>query len=169
MQTRHHLLALALVATVIAAILPQEDKLDSEIVEALDTPNKKTERIQPRSHTLNSPQKGRHWKSTPKTINIFYQAPAVPLIPKIVKAHKPAAPIEIQQPVAPALPFSYFGKMVETNSTIAYISNGGRNYAVKGGETIDGIYKIKLVDSQKVVFEYLPLHTEQTLIIRGTN
>ncbi len=170
MQTRHIVLGLALFATIIASILPYENDTATEVVEALEMPTKKMTNVQhsmPQT-TLSLPTE-RRWQSNDEVVDIFYQAPPVVPKPTVSRLIKPALPMPPPQPVAPALPFTYFGKMTEANSTTAYLNKGGRNYAVKGGETIDGIYKIKLVDTQKVIFEYLPLQTEQTLVIRGAN
>lgn len=70
-------------------------------------------------------------------------------------------------PTAPPLPFTYLGKMIDGALITVFVSKNGRNLTLKGGETIEGLYAVKSIDAQKVVFEYIPLNLEQILSIRG--
>lgn len=83
---------------------------------------------------------------------------------ELVGEHTPSIPAA---PTAPPLPFTYLGKMIDGALITVFVSKNGRNLTLKGGETIEGLYAVKSIDAQKVVFEYIPLNLEQILSIRG--
>ena len=72
-------------------------------------------------------------------------------------------------PAPPPLPFKYLGKMMEEGKLTVFITNQDRNYAVKTGDTIEGSYRVDSVETQRVLFTYLPLNMQQTLVIGGVN
>jgi len=72
-------------------------------------------------------------------------------------------------PTPPPLPFKYMGKLLEEGKLTVFITNQDRNYAVKAGDTIEGSYRVDRVDPQQVLFTYLPLNMQQTLVIGGVN
>ena len=72
-------------------------------------------------------------------------------------------------PTPPPLPFQYMGKLLEEGKLTVFITNQDRNYAVKAGDTIEGSYRVDRVDPQQVLFTYLPLNMQQTLVIGGVN
>lgn len=72
-------------------------------------------------------------------------------------------------PTPPPLPFQYMGKLFEEGKLTVFITNQDRNYAVKAGDTIEGSYRVDRVDPQQVLFTYLPLNMQQTLVIGGVN
>lgn len=102
--------------------------------------------------------------------DLFALAPRVVIAPKPL-IRKPAIVMAMAKlkPTAPALPFIYIGKMLVEGKATVYVSKDGRNYALTGGEVIDGVYNVIHVDQHKVTFQYVPLKIEQELIIRGTN
>jgi hypothetical protein len=79
-----------------------------------------------------------------------------------------AAPVV---PVAPAMPFSYMGKMFdeESGKLVLYLAKGDVPYSVKVGDLIDGTYRVEGVTEAELTFIYLPLNTKQTLIIGDSN
>ena len=72
-------------------------------------------------------------------------------------------------PTPPPLPFRYMGKLLEEGKLTVFITNQERNYAVKAGDTIEGSYRVDRIDPQQVLFTYLPLNMQQTLVIGGVN
>ena len=72
-------------------------------------------------------------------------------------------------PAPPPLPFTYMGKLQEDGRLTVFLTQQDRNYAVKTGDTLDGVYRVDSVEAQRVVFTYLPLNMQQTLSIGGVN
>lgn len=176
MQQRHLILGLVLLMTVVAAVYPEKDNT-FEVIEAISSHQDKTtgNLITPNEHALNHAtplpaNHSRYWEHEKNIIDLFYNKPKVTIVtsPAAVSL-APTINLSPPEPVAPPLPFSYLGKMVEENKTTVYVSKAGRNYVLRGGEVIDGIYTVKSVDVQQVVFEYTPLKIDQVLIIRGAN
>ncbi len=66
-------------------------------------------------------------------------------------------------PVAPALPFTYMGRMVENNNTTLFLSRQDQSYSVKINGVLDKNYRVDQISSEQVVFTYLPLNVQQTL------
>ena len=75
----------------------------------------------------------------------------------------PPPPPPAPKPVAPPLPFQYFGHMATGQETKAFLNYQGRVIAVKTGEVINGTYAVQSVSRNEVIFVYLPLKETQTL------
>lgn len=84
-----------------------------------------------------------------------------PKAPPVVAAPPPPPPA----PVAPALPFTYLGRMVEENNTVLFLSKQDQSYSVKVAGIIDKNYRVESINDDQVVFTYLPLNIQQTLSI----
>ena len=67
-----------------------------------------------------------------------------------------------EKPVAPPLPFKYFGRLTEKGKTDVYVMRGEDLLAVAAGETL-GEYRVDAVSESSISFTYLPLKTKQTL------
>jgi hypothetical protein len=76
-----------------------------------------------------------------------------------VETQKAAAPAA---PVVPALPFRYFGKLVENGATDVFVMRGDELIALKQGQQI-GDYRVEEIAANGISFTYLPLKTRQTL------
>lgn len=75
-------------------------------------------------------------------------------------------PQPIPDPVAPPLPFQYFGKTEvagEPGSILIHLIKDGVVYSVRVGENIDQNYKLEKMGEDSVLINYLPLSTKQTL------
>lgn len=81
----------------------------------------------------------------------------------------PPKPEPPPPPAPPPLPFKYMGKLLDEGQLTVFITKQDRNYAVKTGDTIEGAYRVESVDAQRVLFTYLPLNMQQTLVIGGVN
>jgi hypothetical protein len=66
-------------------------------------------------------------------------------------------------PAAPPLPFAYMGKVVDDGIETVFLTRQDKNYAVKTGETIDGVYRLEKIEPSSVTFTYLPLRQRQRL------
>jgi hypothetical protein len=75
------------------------------------------------------------------------------------KEAKQAAP---EQPVAPPLPFQYFGRITENGKTEVFLMRGDELLSVAPGQTL-GEYRVDKVGAGSIAFTYLPLKTKQTL------
>ena len=67
-----------------------------------------------------------------------------------------------EKPVAPPLPFKYFGKLTENGKTEVFVMRGEDLLAVAPGEKL-GEYRVDAVSEASISFTYLPLKTKQTL------
>lgn len=72
---------------------------------------------------------------------------------------------EIVQPVAPPLPFTFVGKFDDAGSYTVFIEKAGRNFIVKEGDLIDGVYRVDAIKPTEMVFTYIPMNESQTLVI----
>ena len=173
MQVRHLLLGFALLITVVAALYTKQEK-QFDVVGVVEHPTKLADakrvdfQYTSKSVTQDATFQARQWEFSSKTIDLFYIKPKVIAPPPPSRlATAPVVDLTPPTPVAPPLPFTYVGKMVEENKLTIYASKAGRNYILKEGDMIEGMYSVKSIDSEKVIFEYLPLQFEQILVIRG--
>jgi len=72
-------------------------------------------------------------------------------------ASKPAAP------VAPALPYTYFGRMTEDGKTLVFLQRGERSYTVGTGDVLENVYRVDDITPTAVILTYLPLKQRQSL------
>lgn len=99
----------------------------------------------------------RGWDAVPVPVAVA-PAPVAVAVIAVPDAPPPA-------PVAPPLPFSFMGRLSDGANATVYISRGEESWTVKGGETLDGNYKVASVAPQQIVFEYVPTGTQQTLAL----
>jgi hypothetical protein len=76
-------------------------------------------------------------------------------------AQASSAPV-VEKPVAPPLPFQYFGRLTENGKTEVFVMRGEELLAISPGQTI-GDYRVEQVAEAGISFTYLPLKTKQTL------
>lgn len=168
MSPRNYLLGLALILTIVAAIYPSQDN-SMEIVETTTVrTTKPLNTVRTVSEAQNVELNSREWVVEKDVRDLFYIKPKVVEVPVQAKQELPVI-VEPSQPVAPPLPFTYLGKMTEEGQITVYVAKPGRNYALRGGEIIDGMYKVQSIDAQKIIFNYIPLSSEQILVTRGAN
>jgi hypothetical protein len=79
----------------------------------------------------------------------------------------PPKPLPPPPPSAPPLPFAFMGKLVEDGQLTVFLTKQERNYVVKAGDTLDGMYKVEAVTPTMLTLVYLPLNIKQTLMIGG--
>lgn len=83
-----------------------------------------------------------------------------PAPPKAKPAGPPPPP---PRPMAPPLPFTFLGKMVENGEIVVFLSNADRNIVARTGDIIDGVYKVDSITPTSMTMTYLPLNAKQTL------
>lgn len=90
-------------------------------------------------------------------------------IKQVKKTVQPAIKAMIKvEPVAPRLPFSYIGKLVENDVTKVFLLEGQALHIVSQGDKVGKDYKLKHVDEQQISLLYLPLNTIQNMNIGKT-
>jgi hypothetical protein len=99
-------------------------------------------------------------KTEPGAENLFETGTWEPPPPKVVA--RPGPP---PAPAPPALPFTYFGKMGDAGQTIVFLDAGGKSYAARIGDVLDGQYRVEDIKDRIMVLTYLPLQQQQTLNI----
>lgn len=72
-----------------------------------------------------------------------------------------------EKPKAPPLPFTYLGHLVEDKGIALFLGRQQRTLIVRTGDVIDGTYRIDAITAQRAMFTYLPLDTQQPLILRN--
>jgi hypothetical protein len=75
-------------------------------------------------------------------------------------AHSPAVPVI---PVAPPLPFTFTGKMIENGHVKVFLQEGETLYTVSEGEMLGSRYKVLGLENGKISLLYLPLNVTQTI------
>lgn len=76
---------------------------------------------------------------------------------------KKVAPPPPPPPEPPPLPYAYLGKWTENDETLIVLSKQRENVLVRGGETLDDIYRVESVGESELVLRYLPLDVTQVL------
>lgn len=76
-----------------------------------------------------------------------------------------AAANEPAKPAAPALPFQYFGKLIENGKREVFLLRGEELLSIQAGKTY-GEYRVDRIADTRISFTYLPLKTKQTLDIQ---
>lgn len=69
----------------------------------------------------------------------------------------------VAPPVAPPLPYAYFGRMNEGRDVVVFLQRGDRTYTARRGETLDPEYRIADITDDAIVIVYLPLKQRQSL------
>lgn len=88
--------------------------------------------------------------------------------PPAAKAGRPAPP---PAPVAPPLPYSYMGRLVDDGVPTVFLLRQGQDkpYLAKAGDILDGQYRVISIHPPLVEFIYIPLGQKQTLNIGSSD
>lgn len=80
----------------------------------------------------------------------------------------PPPPAPAGPPQPPPLPFTYLGRLIDNGQVTVYLEDDDdRNLAVRQGDVINGVYKVKRISPAAVTFVYLPMKKQQTLDIES--
>jgi hypothetical protein len=81
-----------------------------------------------------------------------------------------AAPVAQQpaKPVAPPLPFQYFGRLTENGKTEVFVMRGEELLSIAAGQKL-GDYRVDKVTDASISFTYLPLKMKQSLDLPALN
>ena len=108
---------------------------------------------------LNIENLTRHKVDLPK------EDPFVAKLPPPPPPPAPTPPPPPPAPVAPALPFTFMGRMVENDHTTVFLTKQNESYSVKLNDVLEREYRVDKIDNDQVTFTYLPLNVQQTLYI----
>jgi len=75
----------------------------------------------------------------------------------------PPPPPVTPRPAAPPLPFRYVGAIEEQGERRALVMQGEQLHLLRGGDEVDGRYRVERVSDAGIDFLYLPLKQRQTL------
>lgn len=79
-------------------------------------------------------------------------------------APPPRAAMPPPVPSAPRLPFDYLGKIEEaTRAPVFFLQKGEKMYAVRAGDTIEGIYRVEGEAGGRLRLTYLPMDFAQAV------
>ncbi len=78
-----------------------------------------------------------------------------------VATHAAKAPA----PVAPPLPYSYMGKLIEAGELTVFLTRQNKPYVIHPGDILDDQYRVDIIRPTLVEFTYLPLKQKQMLNI----
>lgn len=160
MNTRQRWLALALVATVVAAFWPGREDSD-EVVETVRRVAKSTPSaapaVVPNSATQVTP--AARVRLADMQEDLFPSQTWVPPPPP----PKPFIPPPPPPPKPPPLPFKYLGRWVEGGELTLFLVQGEQPLLVQQGQVLSGNWRVDEISDRRVVFTYLPLDMQTTL------
>lgn len=87
----------------------------------------------------------------------WYEPPPPPPPPP------PQDPVPEPAPVAPPVPFTYFGRYDDPPTRIVVLAKGEQIYTVSEGDVIDETYRVEHIADGSVSLVYLPLGTNQSI------
>lgn len=161
---RRAILAGALVATVAAALMPDDP-------DTLPAPSAVAARSW---RPANKAAAGSEGDGLPQlAVDKLAQTPSREAVRDAFEARSwappPAKPAPPPPPQAPPLPFTYVGKIMEGGQITVFLARQDRSYVVKRGETLDGTYRVDEINAASMQLTYLPLDQKQTLAIGAAN
>lgn len=95
--------------------------------------------------------------------NLFHIQP--PPAPPPQPASPPQRVVETPppKPTAPALPFTFIGRLVDKGATTIFVGHNGQSLSLKQGDTAAGVYRVEQITESEIVFVYEPLAERQVL------
>ncbi|MDR2166021.1 MAG: hypothetical protein LBO79_10500 [Zoogloeaceae bacterium] len=68
-------------------------------------------------------------------------------------------------PTAPPLSFRIMGRYMDGGQSVVFLQQAEQSWAVREGDTLDGLYKVEHIGHDVVQLRYLPLDEVQTLSV----
>ncbi|HEX2829434.1 MAG TPA: hypothetical protein VHP37_24015 [Burkholderiales bacterium] len=78
---------------------------------------------------------------------------------------KPGPPPPPPKPVAPPLPYTFAGRMLQDGTVYVFLARGDRIITAKQGDTLEGVYRVDSISETQVSLIYVPLNEKQTLAV----
>lgn len=85
--------------------------------------------------------------------------------PAPTAAEQAAAQAPPPAPMAPPVPFRYFGKAAQDGAWEVYLARGDQTYVVRERSMIDGAYRVERIAPPLLTLTYLPLNQVQQINI----
>jgi len=138
-----------------------------------EVPELNTERVPARSDTPTSRP------TAPEIAPVFAEEGAAdpfekrgwaePPVPTPVAAPVPAertvAPVVVEPPGPPPLPYRYVGKLSDESGAVIYLARGEVAFVARVGEILEGDYKVSALQARSVEFEHISTGAKQSLPI----
>ncbi len=77
----------------------------------------------------------------------------------------PPPPTPPPKPVAPPLPFTFLGRMLDGGVTAVFVTSGGRNQVLHVGDVVDRVWRVDSIDLRRMTLTYLPLNETKFLVL----
>jgi len=71
-------------------------------------------------------------------------------------------------PVAPPMPYRFAGKVRKGAEEEVLLSKGDLVFAIKVGDTLDGMYRVESIGADRIELLYLPLGTPERIMVSST-
>lgn len=175
-KKRKMIIGAALVATLIAVVLVEDDEIainTPETLQPLKTTPERTKKAETHATQLDVTKLGQR-KFSPLAGELFLSTSWTPKQPQINVSEQPIKLMQAPKvaaspsaPVAPPLQFKYSGKAIEGSQVWVFLSQAGENFITKVGEKINPQYRLDAVSDETVTVTYLPLNVKQTLTINN--
>ena len=78
---------------------------------------------------------------------------------------KPGPPPPPPKPVAPPLPYTFAGRMLQDGTVFVFLARGDTVITAKQGDIIDGVYRVDSITETQVALTYVPLGQKQSLAV----
>lgn len=153
-------LVLALVLTVLASVAVRPPQPAADLVQPVYRGE-----VLPRSTSgpaaERPPSAQESPKLPPRGLPPAAADPFAPVSWYVPPPEPPAAPPP--PPSAPALPFTYLGRLEEDGQTLVFLAGSQRHYAVRPGDVLESQWRLEQAQGPRLVFRYLPLDQTRTL------
>lgn len=174
-RKRKLLLGGALIATLIAVILVDEEEAVIDTIETIQPARPSTDKARTQENNSEYLDISRleQRKFNPLAGELFTSTtwapkqPPVTLQQQAVKTAQAARSLTPPAPTAPPLPFKYNGKAIADNETWVFLSQAGKNHIAKIGGKINDQYRLDSINDTTIAITYLPLNIKQTLTINN--
>jgi len=80
-------------------------------------------------------------------------------------AERAAANVPAPPPMAPPVPFNYFGKAVQDGAWEVYLARGDKTYIARNHSVIEGAWRVDRIAPPLLTVTYLPLNQVQQINI----
>ena len=165
----------ALIATLIAAVLVEEDETLIDTVDTIQPVKPSGDRVKNQENNaeqLDVSKLGQR-KFNALAGELFVSTTWAPKQPQVNLQEQAAIAAQVAKstpppaPTAPPLQFKYTGKAIADNETWVFLSESGENLIAKIGGKINDKYRLDSINDDAITMTYLPLNAKQTLTINN--
>ena len=165
----------ALIATLIAAMLVEEEETLIDTVDTIQPVKPSGDRVKNQENNaeqLDVSKLGQR-KFNALAGELFVSTTWAPKQPQVNLQEQAAIAAQVAKstpppaPTAPPLQFKYAGKAIADNETWVFLSESGENLITKIGGKINDKYRLDSINDDAITMTYLPLNAKQTLTINN--